>query len=356
MKTGFSLVTYFIKLALLMSGLMLAFQASAAPSFSCAHPSAIEKVICQSQTLSAKDRLMAHFFDLAKKNATAGPSGLITAQRQWLKNLTKMCLTDPQEKRIEGYYDQRLFELAVMVLYTHHGEAIKQIRKTNPELVNIYEAIYQFTSLPAGSTRHNKVTELIRPAFEVTDNHIFEDKIPDAESAAENTNNFGMFLWLIAENNPESLIIPCEAFLRHPQNIVWLEPLAGGAIDSRTPISDCEQTQPTLPLFKQFIHLAEDATPVSTGTIRFTIYAITRAEISATLSHSMKFLKSIQYGKNSLSDDAQQFIKQHTEGYQNSLIELAHYYQHAFNMPADTANSEARRSITILLNNITDDE
>ncbi|MEJ1266914.1 hypothetical protein WDV93_03200 [Pantoea ananatis] len=36
MKTGFSLVAYFIKLALLMSGLMLAFQASAAPVFLCA--------------------------------------------------------------------------------------------------------------------------------------------------------------------------------------------------------------------------------------------------------------------------------------------------------------------------------
>jgi len=70
----------------------------------------------------------------------------------------------------------------------------------------------------------------------------------------------------------------------------------------------------------------------------------------------MKYLKSIQYGKNSLSDDAQQFIKQHTEGYQNSRIELEHYYKNEFNMPADTANSEARRSITILLNNITDDE
>ncbi|MCW0310770.1 hypothetical protein NB694_000570 [Pantoea ananatis] len=356
MKTGFSLVADFIKLALLISGLMLAFQASAAPSFSCVHPSAIEKVICQSQTLSVKDRLMANFFDLAKKNATSGPSGLITAQRQWLKKLTKRCLAASQEKCIEGYYDQRLFELAVTILYTHHGEAIEQIRKTHPESVNIYEAIYQFTSLPAGLTRHNKVTELIRPAFEAIDNHIFEDKIPDAESAAENTNNFGMFLWLIAENDPDSLIIPCEAFLQHPENIVWLEPLAGGAIDSRTPISDCEQTQPTLPLFEQFIHLAEDATPVSTGTIRFTLYAYTRAEISAALSHSMRYLAPIQYEKNSLSDDTQQFIKQHTEGYQNSLIELAHYYQHAFNMPADTANNEARRSITILLNNVTDDE
>ncbi|WP_288428992.1 hypothetical protein [uncultured Pantoea sp.] len=356
MKTGFSLVADFIKLALLISGLMLAFQASAAPSFSCVHPSAIEKVICQSQTLSVKDRLMANFFDLAKKNATSGPSGLITAQRQWLKKLTKRCLAASQEKCIEGYYDQRLFELAVTILYTHHGEAIEQIRKTHPESVNIYEAIYQFTSLPAGLTRHNKVTELIRPAFEAIDNHIFEDKIPDAESAAENTNNFGMFLWLIAENDPDSLIIPCEAFLQHPENIVWLEPLAGGAIDSRTPISDCEQTQPTLPLFEQFIHLAEDATPVSTGTIRFTLYAYTRAEISAALSHSMRYLAPIQYEKNSLSDDAQQFIKQHTEGYRNSLIELAHYYQHAFNMPADTANNEARRSITILLNNVTDDE
>jgi uncharacterized protein len=338
--------------------------ALSAPSFSCENPGAVEKLICDNEDLSAKDRLLAQFFSIAKKN----DSGVVVSQREWLADRNKRCASPPDEQCVAGAYDNRLFDLAVANLLSDHDGALNEIARQAPKLADIYEAIYAFATIKTVDERTERVASLIADAYRETafvpqidfsgagatlpakPQQLYAD-IPDAKSAASSSEKLGVLLWVVSAfgygGRPVPLVIPCIVLLKHPESVDWLTPRWGGAIDGMTPRSDCAETLPRLPTLGALIGKAGRG-QASEGTIRFSLGASASADYSAVLTENVQFLS--KYPANGpLTERVDAFEKKNSKSVEAAIGELADYYQKNFGVTTETARRDANVSVSAML-------
>lgn len=332
----------------------------AAPSFSCDKATALEKVICEDNTLSQKDRQVADFYSIAYHHAIMNdPSGLVATQRKWIRDRNKECEggNRPVLQCLNSYYDERLLDLAINNLFSDHDQALAEISRRHPQLKNIYQAIYDFATIKNKKMRTQRVAQDMSDAFDmVSDNQVIVfNNIKDVTDAARSADNLGSVFWVISAFNYgqhfDSLRIPCEAFIKQPETIIWLEPRAGGAIDSQTPYSNCEDVMPRLKHVDALQAKAYQMQDVANeGTNRFTYGAIARGDYSALLTHSIAVLHShdrVDLGREDKNTTA--FLKDNEPESGLALAELSHHYQKYFNTPAALANTQAQHDLNLFL-------
>lgn len=334
--------------------------ARAAPSFSCDKATALEKVICEDNTLSQKDQQVADFYSIAYHHAIMNdPSGLVTAQRKWIRDRNKECAggNRPVLQCLNSYYDERLLDLAINNLFSDHDKALDEISRQYPQLKKIYQAIYDFTTIKNYKIRTQRVAQDISVAFDMVsdDQVILFNNIKNVTDAARSANNLGSVFWVISasqygqHSNP--LHIPCEAFIKQPETIIWLEPRAGGAIDSQTPYSNCEDVMPRLKHVDALQEKAYQMQDVANeGTNRFSYGAMARGDYSALLTHSIAALHShdrVDFGREDKNTTA--FLKNNEPESGLALAELSHHYQKYFNTPAALANTQAQHDLNLFL-------
>jgi uncharacterized protein len=340
--------------------------ARSAPSFSCDRPSAAEKLICDSEELSAKDLALAHFFTLAKLGALGNSeSNVVERQRRWLAERNKSCAVD--EGCLSSAYDDRLFDLAVTDLFADHDAAIREIARQAPKLVDIYEAIYFFVTIQDEKARADKVAPLIAnayrdtaviPEFEMAGfkspahpQPLYQD-IPDAKSAAGSVDRFGALLWVVSTDRygdrAVPLRIPCGALLKLPQAVMWLKPRWGGAIDGMSPQSDCGETMPRLRAFEALMGKVQNAGPTE-GTIRFSLSAAGNADYSAILTNNLQYLPQFQPQGRQAAISA--FEQKNAKVVDSATEELTAYYHKNFNVAAEVAEFDARNAVSAMIAN-----
>lgn len=334
--------------------------AHAAPSFSCDNASALEKVICDDVALSQKDRQLADFYSTAYHHTFNNDvSGIVAAQRKWVIQRNKYC-TDgnrPVARCLNSFYDERLWALAVNNLFSDHDKAQAEITRQHPQLTNVYQAIYDFVTIKNQQRRTQRVAQDISDAFDVLSGNqvILFNHVEDATVAARSANNLGTVLWEVSASHyggyTGQLLIPCEAFIRQPDAIVWLEPRAGGAIDGYSPSSNCQDVMPELKHVNALQTRASQMTEsADEGTNRFTYGAQARADYSALLTHSLAALH--RYDRSDLGAENKNtaaFLKDNTAEVALALAELSQHYQKYFNTPAKAATAQAKHDLNLFL-------
>ena len=190
----------------------------------------------------------------------------------------------------------------------------------------------------------------------VSDNQVIVfNHIKDVTDAARSADNLGSVFWVISAFNygqhSGPLHIPCEAFIKQPGTIIWLEPRAGGAIDSQTPYSNCEDVMPRLKHVDALLAKAYQMQDVANeGTGRFTYGTRTRGDYSALLTHSIAALHShdrVDFGREDKNTRA--FLKDNEPESGLALAELSHHYQKYFNTPVVLANAQAQHDLNLFL-------
>jgi uncharacterized protein len=328
--------------------------AKSGPSFSCAKPSPIEAKICGSPELSARDRDLAKLFASAEAGAFGdGDSGQLAAQRQWIRRRDSNCAgpaTGPD--CLVGWYNDRLFELAVGALLSAPDLALAEIRRQAPKAAPVYEAIYRYATIDDAHRRVAVVSPLIAPALKALRVHQ-ESGDPDlllkdfasANAVANSDKGFSTLLvvastWDYGRSGP--WLLPCAAIIRRSGLAETLEPHYGGAIDSQTPQADCAAALPATPKLDQLVEAATDAQPSCEGTIRFTLGANYRKALAVLRMGKIDdFLDSA-----SDTDGPKAFMIEHRPLMDAAAAEMTAYYANfpkarARKIPTGRAAAEA---------------
>jgi uncharacterized protein len=227
------------------------------PSFSCKAPNPIEAAICADQKLASRDRTMASLFAAARIDAFGtGISEEQSLQRKWLHDRNEQCAKESEPNCLIGAYDDRLFDLAVATLFTAHDEAMSELDRQNAKAAQLYEAIFQYSTIEDPNVRARKVGRLISGAFDATKDtflvsadQLYRD-IPDAGAAASSDKAFSAVIDVASVENyvqrPVPFVFPCAALIKRPGLMDVLNAIFGGAL-STGDSHDLTAMQPCLP-------------------------------------------------------------------------------------------------------------
>lgn len=153
---------------------------SAGPSFDCARATtAVERAICGDPALVEADWTMGKLFAATRISAFgAGSSNMLPSQIAWLKQRKGCAAFDrtaykSREECLLGWYESRNEALAIAALFAEPELALATLRKLDPELAPLYEAVLVYAShpesanwagaAPAGERRH--LLDLLRPQY-----------------------------------------------------------------------------------------------------------------------------------------------------------------------------------------------
>jgi uncharacterized protein len=255
-------------------------QSPAGPSFSCAHPSAIEAIICGDAELSARDREMARLYAAVKVDLFgSGPSGQVADQRGWIKQRDATCADIPtmrvnygnQRNCLMKSYGEQAKTLAASALFAVPDEALPVLRREAPKIAPLYEALYRYATIDDPVRRKQVVTALIAPnfnshrAYGAIDFQIY--KLARAADVAESDKAFSAYFDLVSVEIGAGLPVPCSALLKRPGLIETLTSKFGGGVDGSIPDSDCETMLPPLPELSDLSNAAWRAAPDCDGSI-----------------------------------------------------------------------------------------
>ncbi len=256
------------------------------PSFNCAKPSEVEAEICRDPVLSAADKRLAFFYDIAKAGAIGRGSNQLARQREWLRGRDKACAkgawknsTRNAHDCLVDEYDERLEQLAVATLLVMPNESLAELRRIRPRAEPLYKAALDYASIDDPKRRIEVVEADLAPIFSTMDANTREHltlppyyNAATARDAASSDANFAAFFSIyatLANDDNNSMTWPCAVLIKRPGLIVGLGSYFGGAIDGRIPSSDCDAVLPPTSEFAALSAAAYGAQPACEGTIRF---------------------------------------------------------------------------------------
>ena len=259
-------------------GLVIGFgRANAAetePSFSCAHPSTLEAIICKDAGLSAQDRDLAWLYALSRTDLfNTGPSGQLALQKTWLANRDRDC-SDPRygppDQCLRLSYQVRLGELAVATLFRDPEQSLAVLKREYPKLAPLYAALYQYATIADDSKRQQVVGALVEDARGFYESQNINTAFSNEASTSD--SGFAAYFVTISLFAGDSMPMPCDALLRRPGLIEALGSRYGGTMDSHIPESDCDAMLPPVPQLEAFADSAWQEVGECDGTIRFSVY------------------------------------------------------------------------------------
>jgi uncharacterized protein len=368
MKTGW------LVLALLLPTPMapVAAQTSAGPSFDCARAKGVvEQAICGDPELAEADRTMARLFAATRTSAFgSGPSNMLVGQRRWLKEREDCAAFARQvyksrEDCLAGHYRTRNEELAVAALFAEPQLALATLRKLDPELAPLYEAVFVYASQPEGTdwakpalgAERRRLLDLLAPQFALlqTDRmrsygrSILGDSVPKLENVLIPDDNFGDTLRTLAayaDGKRTPMTIPCAAIVRRPG--LWDATLAmfGSGLDVGIPTDDCDVTLPALPRLDLLVARINAGWPDCQGSIRFSAYRGFAAMVSAA-----RLGDSVVPGYRSTPGArAKRLARVQPAAVSGAIAELAGHYRTYRHVDAATARAAANDAVFSIQN------
>lgn len=268
------------------------------PSFDCSTAtSRIDRAICADAGLAKDDALMAQLYAQAQTSAFGkGRSNQLSAQRQWLKYRNSACTREQQQAELVdclgGYYESRIAQLAVAIIFTDPDQALPIIQRHDAEGARLIEAIYVYTSEPAGSDwsaatlmkKRDKIGHLLDPAVKnLQDNDrsrfgwaiVKDSGVSGFDDIIASDNNFATFLNVSSaylDGYWRPLTMPCAALIRNPQLIAARQPIFGSSLDGGALTTDCADSLPSTPNVDRLAKTVVDNWEPCDGTIRFAYY------------------------------------------------------------------------------------
>lgn len=337
---------------------------SQGPSFSCAKQSEIEALICTDPVLSAADRRLASFYEIAKAGALGTGSNQLAAQRSWLKQRDQFCNSpklSPQARRncIATAYDERLEQLAIATLLTDPKDSMAELARLQPKAAPLYRATYDFASIGDDRRRADVVAADLAPIYAAMDANTREHLSPEANEtlttareAAASDSNFATFFAVFATLELEggNVTWPCAALVKRPGLIAGLGSHFGGAIDGAIPGSDCDTTLPPTNEVSELSMAAQRAQPFEQGTIRFSVGRdYVQLEDAVRLHLANVWQARARNNNTSPSPRERAWRRSHQEEIEKDRAALAAYYAKYFNTPSKTANKDAANAIDTLI-------
>lgn len=325
----------------LAAGFGRASAAESGPSFSCAHPSALEAIICKDAGLSQQDRDLARLYVRSRTDLfNTGPSGQAALQKTWLANRDRDC-SDPQygppEKCLQTAYGTRLGELAVATLFRDPDHALAVLKREYPKLAPLYAALYQYATISDDAKRQQVVGALVEEARGLSDDETVKAMSPEEIVASD--KKFSAYFVVASMAAGDALSMPCDALLRRPGLIDALGAYYGGMLDSMVPDSDCDAMLPPVPELEVFADSAWQDVGECDGTIRFSVFRESQKMLTVVRLHRQDIWK------DSLSED---LPPTRAAAGAVAVKALAGYYIRAYKLSPGVAAADAETAISAL--------
>jgi len=271
----------------LVAGFGQVHAAETGPSFSCAHPSALEAIICKDARLSQQDRDLARLYALSKTDLfDTGASGQAARQKTWLANRDRDCADTrygPSDRCLGVAYRARLGELAVATLFRDPDDALAVLKREYPKLAPLYAALYQYATISDDARRRQVVGALVEESQGLYDDDDVRAMSPEEVVASD--KGFSAYFVVADVAAGEILSMPCDALLRRPGLIEALGAHYGGMLDSMVPDSDCDAMLPPVPELEVFADSAWQEVGECDGTIRFSVYRESQKMLTVVRLH-----------------------------------------------------------------------
>ncbi len=319
------------------------------------------KLATSAQAVTDEDTAtrMALFLSFDRVGALGvGPSNEQSVQRSWRKQRDMACAARMNPSSCHLYDSYRLHDLAVAAIFRAPKQAFREIARTDPKSVQIYEAIYQYAVIRDPGRRANVVGGLLAPAFVSLRNRLRDasdwDAVAVAEAgprdAASSDQRFSQFLNAISVwNDNDIVVLPCAALVRRPGLLYTLHSQYGGAIDGHLIQTDCRDTLPPLPELATVEKTAFAAHSPCSGTIRFSLGREFDEMVTAIRIHQFKDFNRYP------SSASLRFASEHKILWERATSEMARYYSRYFHVPPAQARTEATGVLVAVLNNAIDD-
>ncbi len=354
--TGLSVIVAFFA-TLLANGALA--KTTQGPSFDCKGAKDVAAMVCATPDLAVADRRMAVLYASVQTDVLGyGPSGERKLQREWLKRLNTACgaaeqakLHGDQAQCIQGYYTNRLQELAVAAFLTNHYAAMAEIRASMPKEAPIYDAIYLYTTTANPKTRADKVAAAIAPFYATpfASGRFANMAGPKtAAGAAGSDKAFALFVQLATHDNDLHVEWPCAVLAKRPGLIVGLASLYGSTMDNFLPGSDCGAMGPQVNVFSTFMWETVRAAPDCGGTLRYAGYReFARMETAARLHRPEQWR-----GYKRLNEESEEpvFRKKNAAKIVMAQNALTALYVKAFQMDAKSAAHDAAQITDAMIN------
>ncbi|HZZ31280.1 MAG TPA: lysozyme inhibitor LprI family protein [Phenylobacterium sp.] len=338
------------------------------PSFDCAKPSEIEALICGDPELSAADRRLAAFYDIAKAGALGTGSNQLATQRDWLKERDKSCARGAWKEFyknlrncIVAEYDERLEQLAIANLMASPKESMAELGRIRPKAVPLYQAAHDYASIDDSKRRIDIVEADLAPIYATLDANTREHLSPPfatlatAREAAASDVNFAAFFAIYATLGLEDngVTWPCAVLVKRPSLVAGLGSYFGGAIDGAIPTSDCEAALPATDEVTALSDKAARAQPFEQGTIRFSTGRDYIKLQDAVRLHQTEVWETKAGNNNGYSNGAPQkeraWRRRHKAEIDKAESVLEAYYVKYFGVVIKTANKDAWSAIDVLI-------
>jgi uncharacterized protein len=325
----------------LVAGFGQAKAAETGPSFSCAHPSALETIICKDKGLSQQDRDLARLYARSKIDLfNTGPSGQGALQKTWLANRNRDCVDTrygPSDTCLSNAYRARLGELAVATLFRDPDDALAVLKREYPKLAPLYAALYHYVTIRDDARRRQVVGALVENAQGQSDDENVKSLTPEEVVASD--KGFSAYFIVADMAAGDIMPMPCDALLRRPALIEALGAYYGGMLDSMVPDSDCDAMLPPVPELETFADHAWQDVGDCDGTIRFSVFRDSQKTLTVVRLHRDDIWK------DSLSEDLPP--KRAAAG-AVAVKALTGYYIRAYRLAPEVAAVDAQTAIGAL--------
>ena len=246
----------------------------------CGSKDVIELAICTDAGLSSDDRKLAVLYAAAQPAAFGhGSSSELDRERTWLKERDQMCrdrMALPANGSLvdclEGFYQERIEELARADVFTLPDLALKTLDDVAPAEAPMYRAMVLYATVDDPAKRRQAVLPLIRAYYQRSggDGAYGQARITTLNDTVASDHNFGLFVgWTWLKGDYRQIAWPCGVLARRPALIDTMGFLWGGYIDVAIPGTDCRDTGPVITGLTELILLAQQATPPCDGTIKY---------------------------------------------------------------------------------------
>ncbi len=315
--------------------------AETGPSFSCAHPSSLEAIICKDAGLSQQDRDLARLYARSRIDLfNSGASGQAAQQKTWLANRNRDCADTrygPSDKCLSGAYRERLGELAVATLFRDPDDALAVLKREYPKLAPLYGALYHYVTVSDDARRRQVVGALVEDAQSLSDDENVKSMMPEKVVASD--KGFSAYFVVADMETGDVMPMPCDALLRRPGLIEALGAYYGGMLDSMVPDSDCDAMLPPVPELETFADHAWEDVGDCDGTIRFSVFRESQKMLTVVRLHRDDIWK------DRLSED---LPPGRAAAGAVAVKALTSYYIRAYRLAPDVAAADAQTAIGAL--------
>ena len=343
-----SLFTGILAAGLLFAAPALAQNGSSSngPSFDCTGAKGNDAVICGNAELSALDRDLAKFYALSKTSAFgSGPSNELAMQRQWLKSRDCKGDTAAQVKCLKDNYQGRLIDLAEVLLFAAHDDAMAVLRRNDARIAAIYEAQYRYVTVDDAAKRSAAVAQALTPFYaglEAEDKaSLKDDKLDTPALAAAHFTDFVVEAGVRLGNQTTW---SCTALIRRPEILDAEGSQFGSTMDNFIPGDDCGVTLPPMPHFDDLVQSAFSEPSLCDGTLRYAAYRDGEQVETATRLHRTSYWKSDPLDADGARLQAK-FRKAHAALEAQAIRELTDYYVQWFKLTPAQAATDAKRAV-----------